>query len=160
MPDAHATLITRLRLQAADVERLTAGLSDEALATRTVAGKWSLRELVCHLHRIQDVFEARIDAMIGQAHPAIASYEPEGDAEFDRMAERLGGECRSAFLAARQRLAARLERLTPAEWHRAGTHPEFPHYDVHFAVEYLAHHEAHHVYQMLQRRVPLGKLPH
>ncbi len=30
---------------------------------------------------------------------------------------------------------------------------------VHFAMEYLAHHEAHHIYQMYQRRSPLASLP-
>jgi hypothetical protein len=24
----------------------------------------------------------------------------------------------------------------------------------------MAHHEAHHIYQLFQRRVPFGKLPH
>ena len=33
--------------------------------------------------------------------------------------------------------------------------PQYGGYDVHFCVEYLAHHEAHHIYQMLQRRSPL-----
>jgi hypothetical protein len=31
---------------------------------------------------------------------------------------------------------------------------------VHFCVEYLTHHEAHHLYQMFQRRAPLGVIPH
>jgi len=26
-------------------------------------------------------------------------------------------------------------------------------------MDYLAHHEAHHVYQMFQRRTPLGRIP-
>jgi hypothetical protein len=40
--------------------------------------------------------------------------------------------------------------------HRAGRHPEFDHYDVHFQVEYMAHH----IYQMFQRRAPFGQMPH
>ena len=54
----------------------------------------------------------------------------------------------------------RFHPLTPAEWHRKARHPQFPHYDLHFQVEYMAHHEAHHIYQLFQRRVPFGKLPH
>ena len=65
-----------------------------------------------------------------------------------------------AYLAARAAFVARLFGLGPAEWHRAAQHPDYPIYDVHFMIEYLAHHEAHHLYQMYQRRSPLGKIPH
>jgi hypothetical protein len=66
----------------------------------------------------------------------------------------------AAFLQSREKFADRLEKLSPAEWHRTGRHPEYPHYDVHFQIEYMVHHEAHHIYQMYQRRAPLGKMPH
>ena len=158
--EAHRRLVKRLEEQAADVRRLTSGLDEEKLARRVVEGKWSLKELAAHLWRVQDVFEGRIDAMLAEENPVIARYDPEGDAAFDRMAARPGAETMAGFLEARSRLASHLEALGPAEWHRAGRHPEFPHYDVHFQVEYMVHHEAHHIYQMYQRRNPLGKMPH
>ena len=158
--EAHHRLIARLRQQADDVRRFTTGLDAESLSQRIQPDKWSLKELVCHLHRLQNVFEGRIENVIAQDNPPIASYSPEGDAEFDKMAARPGDECVAGFLDSRGRFARRLEMLTPAEWHRGGRHPDFPYFDVHFQVEYMLHHEAHHVYQMLQRRVPFGKLPH
>ena len=43
----------------------------------------------------------------------------------------------------------------------AGTWTVDPvHSSIGFGVEYMAHHEAHHIYQMFQRRVVFGKLPH
>jgi len=158
--DLHRRLIARLLQQAEDVRRLATGLDEEKLSRRTMPGKWSLKELVCHLRRVQHVFEGRIFSMLGEENPALPPYEPEGDAEFDAMVRRPGADTLAGFLRERTLLAARLEALAPAEWHRPGHHPEYANYDVHFAVEYLAHHEAHHLYQMLQRRVPLGKLPH
>ena len=77
-----------------------------------------------------------------------------------RCSQKPGADTLAAFLAHRERFKDRLEKLSPAEWHRSGQHPQFPHYDVHFQVEYMAHHEAHHIYQMFQRRLPLGKMPH
>jgi len=158
--EAHRRLVARLRQQADDVRRLTSGLDQERLAKRLNPEKWSLLELVCHLWRVQQVFEGRIEAMLAQDNPAIARYDPEGDAEFEQLAKRPAVESIPAFLEARAQFAERLDRLSPADWHRAGNHPEFPHYDVHFQVEYMVHHEAHHIYQMYQRRSPLGKLPH
>src|SRR3984893_10846414 len=158
--EAHRQLVDRLRQQANDVRRLTSGLDEEMLAKRTVPEKWSLKELVCHLHRVQEIFAGRVEATLAEDNPAIARYEPEGDAEFEKMAAKPAKDSLTGFLENRERLAQRLAALTPAEWHRRGAHPEFPNYDVHFQVEYMTHHEAHHIYQMFQRRVPLGKLPH
>jgi len=158
--EAHRRLIARLRQQADDVTRIAAGLDESSLATRTIPDKWSLKELVCHLHRVQQVFEDRIASMLAQDNPAITVYSPDDDAEFEKMLSRPAKDALAAFLEDRERLAAQWEELSPGEWHRSGRHPEYPHYDVHFQVEYMVHHEAHHIYQMFQRRAPFGKMPH
>jgi len=158
--EAHRRLIARLRQQADDVRRIAAGLDEASLAKRTIPEKWSLKELVCHLHRVQQVFEGRIASMLAQDNPAITVYSPDDDAAFEKMLSRPAKDALAAFLEDRERLAAQWEELSPGEWHRPGRHPEYPHYDVHFQVEYMAHHEAHHIYQMFQRRTPFGKMPH
>jgi hypothetical protein len=158
--EAHRKLIARLDEQSQDIRRLSSGLDDEALSRRTVPGKWSLKELVCHIWRVQQVFESRVAAMLAEDNPAIQAYNPDGDTEFERMTSLPATELLEGFLSNRRELKARLEQLTPSDWHRKGRHPDFPHYDVHFQVEYMAHHEAHHIYQMFQRRSPLGKVPH
>jgi hypothetical protein len=157
---AHLALVERLARQAEDVRRLTSGLDDAQLATRTIPEKWSLLELVCHMRRVQQVFEGRLQVMLAEDEPALPAYSPDNDVEFERMAARPASEVRAEFLRERDRFNARLLKLSPAEWHRRGRHPAYPQYDVHFLVEYLAHHEAHHIYQLLERRAPLGPLPH
>lgn len=161
-PGRHLQLVGKLQDQAAEVRRLCSELSEEELARRTVAEKWSVKELLCHVLRVQRMFAGRLDAMLTQEDPAIVSYEPEGDPEFERLAARPGSETLAAFEKERVAIAALLAALSPMEWHRPGRHPEYPDiYDVHFAMEYMAHHEAHHIYQMYLRRAPLGKkLPH
>jgi len=156
----HARIVQRLQDQAEEVTRMVAGLSEDELSRRTVKDKWSVKELLCHLDRIHEVFDQRVDAMLEQDDPALASYEPDGDPGFDERARRPTADTLAGFLARRERLIGRLEELRPADWHRKGRHPEYPGYDVHFCVEYLAHHEGHHLYQMFQRRAPLGPIPH
>jgi hypothetical protein len=157
---AHGRLVERLRSQGAEVERLTRGLDDDALSKPTVPDKWSLKELVCHLWRVQRLFEGRIEAMVARDNPMILPYSPDGDHEFELLVAHPATETRAAFLADRDNFAAWLDALSPAGWHRSGQHPEFAGFDVHFQVEFMAHHEAHHIYQLFERRVPLGKLPH
>jgi hypothetical protein len=157
----HLALVHRLRAQAADVRRLTSGLDEAALARRTMPGKWSLKELVCHFRRMEAIYGERFRAMLGAENAEIVPYtDPDGDEQFISLTQRPTAEVLLEYLAERESLCGRLETLSPAEWHRKARHPEFPHYDVHFQAEYMAHHEAHHIYQLFQRRAPMGKLPH
>lgn len=157
---AHERIVARLTNQADEVKRLLGSLDEKGLSLRTVPGKWSLKEILCHLWRIQEIFEERLDALLTEDQPEIVSYEPEGDPDFSRYVAVSGKAAQTAFQKGRTRLLKRLRKLTPQQWHRPGRHAEFPHYDVHFCMEYMAHHEAHHIYQMFQRRAPIAKAPH
>ncbi len=157
----HLALVLRLRTQAADVRRLTQGLDEVALASRSSPGKWSLKELVCHCRRMETIFGERLRGMLDRDNTAIVPYDnPDGDEIFIAHTQRPTEDVLAEYLTEREALCRTLETLTAEQWHRKGAHPEFPHYDVHFQVEYMAHHEAHHIYQLFQRRVPFGKLPH
>ena len=157
---AHRRLLMRLEMQGHDVDRLTRGLSEEILSKRAIPDKWSLKELLCHMVITQAVFAERAATMLREEHTTLKSYDPEEDPEFDVAKTRPMGVLISQFWADRTRLVRLLEPLTPAEWHRTGEHPEFAHYDIHFLVEYMVYHEAHHLYQMLWRRKDQGKIPH
>ena len=156
---AHERILARLRDHAVEIRRLFAGLDEQALLQRTVAGKWSLKELLCHVARVQRVFDARLDTLLSEDNPELANYAAEGDLLFEEMVDHPAAVTLENFLMERGLLLSRLEKLTLEEWHRPGRHPEFANYDVHLQMDYLAHHEAHHVYQMLQRRTSFGRLP-
>ncbi len=158
--DVHSRLASRLREQAEDIRRLASGLDEEVLAERVFPGKWSIKEVLCHLWRVQEVFETRIEAMLTQVNPALTSYDPAHDDEFYEKLKSPAAELLEGLLTEREQLLTLLDSLSPSDWHRAGCHPEYPHYDVHFQVEYMAYHEAHHIYAMFQRRAPMGKIPH
>ena len=156
----HLALVQRLRAQAAEIRRLTSGLDEAALAARSVPEKWSLKELVCHFRRMEQIFGDRFNRMLTEEATIVPYDNPDGDEAFIALTRRPTAEVLNEYLNEREALCQRLENLSPVEWHRKAEHPEFPHFDVHFQVEYMAHHEAHHIYQLFQRRVPLGKMPH
>lgn len=156
----HLALVQRLRTQATEVQRLAAGLDETALATNSVPGKWSMKELICHFRRMETIFGERFDRMLTEETTIVPYDNPDRDEIFIALTKQPTAAVLAGYLADREALCRKLEALTPAEWHRKAKHPQFPHYDVHFQVEYMAHHEAHHIYQLFQRRVPFGKLPH
>ncbi len=101
----------------------------------------------------------RIEAMLTESNPVIEPYGPENDPEFDAKMTHTCAELVEGFAADREELLALLASLTPADWRNQGQHREYPRYDVQFAVEYMLHHEAHHIYQMMQRRPVAAKTP-
>ncbi len=147
----HSRVIERLRSQAEDVRRLCAGLDEDAIARRVRPEKWSVKEVLAHIARLQQVFEGRLDALLTKDNPTIVGYEPEEDPEFETIAKKSSGELLKWFEETRGRIVARLEGLSKEQWHRTGRHAEYPRYDVHFCMEYMGHHEAHHMYQMFER---------
>ena len=98
--------------------------------------------------------------MLAAENPKLQSWNPDNDPPFEEMLRASSSAVVAGFLSARTAFVKRILALSPAEWHRPAQHPDFPNYDVHFMLEYLAHHEAHHLYQMYTRRSALGKIPH
>lgn len=155
-PDLSRRLLRRLEVQACDVERLLAGLKEEDLARRSDPEKWSLRELLAHLWITQRLFLGRLEKMLAEDNPAIDPYDPAEDRDFPRAAARPAARILAEFLNDRAAFVARLAALRPEDWSRSGEHPEFPNYHIGFLVEYMVHHEAHHLYQIFRLRSQLG----
>lgn len=141
--------------QADDISRITAGLDETSLAKRVEVGKWSLKELVAHLLRVQQVFEGRVVAMVTEDNPAVTPYDPDGDPAFAPLLDRQARELIVSFVTNRDLFVGQLMTFSDAEWQRAGRHPEIPGYNVETQVEHMVYHEAHHIYQMLNRRALL-----
>jgi hypothetical protein len=152
-PDLHSRLAQRLRDQAHDIHRLVAGLDEEMIAERPAPEVWSLKEIVAHLWRVQEVFESRIEAMLTRNKPVLTPYDPAGDLEFQAKLASTGEDLVAGFLGDREELTALLDSLSPADWRHRGIQPEYRHYDVLFAVQCLVYHEAHHVYRMIDQRL-------
>jgi hypothetical protein len=156
---ARRKLVARLHQHSEDIRRITANLDDAALGRRLNAAQWSVTELVCHVWRVQQLFEDRLDRMLGSEMPAFESYGPDGDPVFEALVASHGASrAVEAFRADRDQLVRRLDALTDAQWRRQGRHPTFATFDIEFLIEYMVHHEAHHVYQMFMRRLSLGRL--
>ena len=154
--EAHRRVVEKLEEQGVEIRRLCAGLEEDVIAKRPESGKWSVKEVLAHIARIQEIFEGRLEALLTQEKPPIVSYSPERDADFAAVAAKPSVELLKLFADGRARIVARLIAISPEDWHRPGTHPDYPTYDVHFCMEYMAHHEAHHIYQMFERRAVSG----
>lgn len=141
--DLRQTHVKAYRDGVREVESALAGATDRELDARPAPGKWTAREIVHHLADSEMTSAIRLRRLIAEDGPDVGSYDEKVYAErlhYDRPI----GPSLAAFRYARESTADLLDRLTPAEWARAGTHPEHGAYSVdHWLGIYAVHAHKH-----------------
>ncbi len=136
-------------------EALT-GATDEELDAHPAPGRWSAREIVHHLADSEMISAVRLRLLIAIDNPRIVGYDQEEFARrlyYDRPIE----ASLKAFKAARRTTADILDRLTPSEWARGGTHTEHGPYTVERWLEIYAAHAHDHATQIRVARASARK---
>jgi hypothetical protein len=120
-----------------------AGASDADLDRPSPDG-WTARQVVHHLADAEMTSAIRLRRLLVEDQPAIMAYDEAAFASKLWYTERPIQAALDAFGAARRTTAELLERLTPADWARAGTHSEMGPYSVDTWLHvYAAHAEEH-----------------
>jgi hypothetical protein len=129
------------------VAEALAGIDDAQLDAHPAAGKWSPREIVHHLADSEMTSAIRLRRLLAEERPEIHGYDQE---EFARKLyyDRPYQMSLEAFRYARASTAEILERMTPAEWAREGTHSEHGRYTVERWLEIYADHAHNHAQQI------------
>jgi uncharacterized damage-inducible protein DinB len=104
-------------------------LEEEELDARPAPGKWSVREIIHHLADSEMIAASRLRYLIGQDRPTIHGYDQD---EFARRLyyDRPHALSLELFRVVRESTSEILDRLTPADWVREGTHSEVGPYSV------------------------------
>jgi hypothetical protein len=133
------------------VAEAVAGATDRELDTRPAPGKWTAREIVHHLADSEMTAAVRLRLLLATPNPQIVGYDQDEFARrlhYDRPLE----ASLDAFNAARRSTAELLDRMTEAEWLRAGTHSEVGSYTPERWLEIYAAHAHAHADQILAAR--------
>src|SRR5262245_4186922 len=104
-------------------------ITPEELDFKPAPGKWSVREIVHHLADSEMTAAVRLRLLLAEDRPTIRGYDQDEFARrlyYDRPHE----VSLELFHLARRSTAEILDRLTPAEWMREGTHTEAGAYGV------------------------------
>jgi hypothetical protein len=134
------------------VREALAGITEAGLDTRPVDGSWTAREVVHHLADSEMTSAMRLRRLIAEDRPVLEGYD---ENEFARRLYYGGRPIEpslEALAAARRTTAAILDRLTEAEWTRAGTHSESGRYTVETWLEIYAAHAHDHAAQIARAR--------
>src|SRR5437899_2323776 len=124
----RAALIERYKQGYQEVAAIVQGLSEAELdATPPDGDGWTPRQIVHHLADSEMTSALRLRRLLAEEQPVLTGYDEEAFARrlyYDRpIAASL-----DALRAARATTAELLDRLSEAQWGRAGTHEESGHY--------------------------------
>ena len=147
MNTSHA-IITALENAPAVIVPLVREVPHVLLKRRPREGKWSAHEHACHLAVVHRLFFSRLDLMLSEQHPRLASYQPDRDDSGDMLLGMDLDKSLEQFTRDRARLVEQLRELTDSDWQRTAEHEEYEHYSVLIMFRHLAMHDMLHAYRI------------
>lgn len=144
-------LIAQYRGGYAEIAEALLKITPEQLDARPGPGRWNAREIVHHLADSEMTAAVRLRLLIAQDRPEIRGYDQDEFARrlyYDRPHE----TSLELFRWARESTAEILERLTPEQWSRQGTHSEAGLFGVEKWLTVYAPHAHKHARQIREAR--------
>jgi hypothetical protein len=134
------------RATPARLENLLQSSGPEKLTISPAPGKWSVRDILCHLADTEVVFGFRLRQALAEDHYVIQPFDQ------DRWAATYGHyDARMAlatFFAVRQWNLAFIGGLKPGDFNRPLNHPERGDMTLQVVVETMAGHDLNHLRQV------------
>ena len=133
-----------------------AGMSDHQVNAAPVPGKWSTRQVVCHLAGFEPVYVDRMKRVIAEDKPTIFGGDPNLFAARLAYDQRDLNEDLRLVAAARGHMGPILRSLKPDDFQRVGLHSVEGLMTLQTLLERITNHIPHHVKFIQEKRAILG----
>lgn len=116
-------LLWNLRSLPNELADLIGDFDDATLRWRPIPNKWSVKEILCHLRDLEEVYLARYKLMLSEHNPLLPAVDQ------DRLVierDYINAEAKgalNAFRTLRDEVTRLLESAAPESWSRVGVHP-------------------------------------
>ena len=130
----------------ARLHHLTTELGPQGTERALAPGKWSARQILCHLADCELVFAFRLRQALAEDHHVIQPFDQ--DAWAKNYAAYSASDALGLFSAARLWNCALINSLDPKAFARTVTHPERGTMTFRTLVETMAGHDINHLRQM------------
>lgn len=140
----------RLQHQPAALLHLLQHCSENQLHAHPFAGKWSILDNLAHLGRYQQIFQSRMEAIVGGQQPAFDPYKAENDPAFTAWQQKTPDELLQDLQSERIDLNHFLASLTPEQLACRGSHPVYGNLQAEEWIEFFLLHEAHHLFTIFK----------
>lgn len=132
-----------------------AGMSDEQINAAPIPGKWSTRQVICHLADFEPVYADRMKRVIAEHEPTLFGGDPDVFAVRLAYAHRDIGEELQLIESVRRHVARILKTLTPEEFQRHGIHSEAGPITLEKLLTNITNHIPHHLKFIEEKRAAL-----
>lgn len=132
-----------------------AGMTSDQINAAPIPGKWSTRQVICHLADFEPVYADRIKRAIAEDNPLLMSGDP------DQFAATLGYDQREIanelqlIEVVRQQVATILRSLPAETFQRTGNHSTDGPLTIEKLLTRITGHIPHHVQTIVQKRAVL-----
>ncbi len=133
-----------------------AGMTPRELDARPIPGKWSTKQVICHIADFEPVYVDRMKRVIAENEPTLLSGDP------DLFAARLAYDERDVAVeldfieATRKHMGPILKSLKPADFLRLGNHSEAGPITLEKLLTNITNHIPHHVQFIDEKRAALA----
>jgi uncharacterized damage-inducible protein DinB len=119
-----ADLISAYEKGVEELRVAVAGMTGEQLRSRTVAGKWSTLEVVCHIGDCEQFFADRMKRTVAMDRPLLLGADGFRYPEPLRYQEHDLEQELDLVAATRRQMARTLRLVAPDTWQRTAVHSE------------------------------------
>ena len=152
----HAALIADYLAGPAALRQAIQGMTPAQLNAAPIPGKWSTRQVICHIADFEPVYADRIKRVIAEDEPLLMSGDP------DQFAAKLAYDQRDLEIelqlieVVRRHLASILRTLPAETFQRAGKHSRDGLLTIETLLTRITGHIPHHVQTIAEKRAALG----
>jgi len=131
-------------------------MTPEQLDARPVAGKWSTRQVICHLADFEPIYADRMKRVIAEEGPMIMGGDPDVFAAKLAYAERDVDVELTVIEATRQQMVPIFRSITEADFERVGHHNHDGELTLKTLLERITGHIPHHLETIEEKKRALG----
>jgi len=138
---------------------VVSGMTPEEMDAAPVPGKWSTRQVVCHLADFEPVYGDRIKHVIAEDEPTFAGGFHQQFAEHLAYGKRDIDEELTLIDVVRSQMVRILRTLRPDAFDRTGVHSVEGRMTLRTLLERITNHIPHHVQFIEEKKRALGHRP-
>lgn len=132
-----------------------AGMTAEAIDAAPIPGKWSTRQVVCHIADFEPVYADRMKRVIAEHEPTLFGGDPDVFAARLAYARRDIDEELQLIESVRKHVGRILQSVDPADFQRRGMHAEAGPLTLEKLLSTITGHIPHHARFIQEKRAAL-----
>jgi len=140
--------LKRLAATGSRLEKLVSKLSLKRAAARPAAGKWSPKEILCHLADCEIVYGLRYRKIISEPGGVLVGFDQEAWARRLNYREQSLKQALNTFKVMRDGNLNLLKSLSKSAWKKGGKHADYGALTLRQIVVHITDHDKNHVAQV------------